>query len=177
LDDPARRSLEATCLPHLRAAYNLARWLTHDEHDAEDLVQEAFLRAIKYFESGSEVANARAWILKIVRNAFYTSRAQKKVDADAAPFNESVHSAGLDAFSPETAALRESDRELVRAALADLAVEFRETIVLRELEGLAYREIAEVLGVPLGTVMSRLARARAALAESLARRMKKELSP
>lgn len=177
MDDPAKRSVESACLPHLRAAYDLARWLTRDEHEAEDLVQEAYLRAIKYFDGAPEVANARAWLLKIVRNAFYTSRARKKADSGAASFDETVHGAGFDAFSPELAALRSSDREVVRAALGDLPVEFREAIVLRELEGLSYREISEVLGIPLGTVMSRLARARAALATSLARRLGKEASP
>jgi len=176
LDDAAKRTLEAACLPHLRAAYDLARWLARDEHEAEDLVQEAFLRAIKYFESAPEVANPRAWLLKIVRNAFYTARAQRK--PPAAPFDELVHAgkqAGGDASGPEAAALRSADRELVHAALAELPVEFRETIVLRELEGLAYREIALVLEIPIGTVMSRLARARKALAENIAKRSRQEL--
>jgi RNA polymerase sigma-70 factor (ECF subfamily) len=177
LDDVARRSFEATCLPHLRAAYNLARWLTRDEHDAEDLVQEAFLRATKYFESGPDVQNARAWLLRIVRNTFYTLRSQKKPDDGAASFDEAAHGGGSEALSPETLALRNADRELVRETLAELGVEHRETIVLRELEGLSYREIAEVTSLPIGTVMSRLARARAALSHALARRLKKELSP
>ncbi len=169
------RSLEALCLPHLRAAYDLARWLTRDAHEAEDVVQEAYLRAIKYQDG--EVENARAWLLRIVRNTFYTARSRQKLDRDAASFDEAMHSAGFDAFNPETAALRNADRELVREVLGELPVEFREAIVLRELEGLSYKEIGEVTGVPQGTVMSRLSRARQALATELGRRLKKELSP
>jgi RNA polymerase sigma-70 factor (ECF subfamily) len=166
------RSLEALCLPHLRAAYDLARWLTRDAHEAEDLVQEAYLRAIKY--SPAELANPRAWLLGIVRNAFYTERARRKLDV--APLDEEAH-AGSEAFDPELSAFRNADRELVREALGQLQVEFREAIVLRELEGLSYKEIAEVTGVPPGTVMSRLSRARRALAALLSRRLGKELAP
>jgi RNA polymerase sigma-70 factor (ECF subfamily) len=172
LDGSAKRSVEGTCLPHLRAAYNLARWLARDEHDAEDLVQEAYLRAIKYCDSAPQIGNARAWLLKIVRNTFYTSRSQKRPDEEAASFDEAVHTGALDPFNPETKALREADRELVHAALLELGAEFREALVLRELEGLSYREIGEVVGAPVGTVMSRLSRARKALAEALARHMK-----
>jgi RNA polymerase sigma-70 factor (ECF subfamily) len=171
--DSAERSPEDVCLPHLRAAYSLARWLTRDEHDAEDLVQEAFLRAIKYLDGAPEISNARAWLLRIVRNTFYSSRARSPA---ATPLDEAVHGSS-DAFDPEAALLRTADRELVHEALGELAVEFREAIVLRELEGLSYKEIAEVTGVPPGTVMSRLSRARRALAERLARRLGKELAP
>jgi RNA polymerase sigma factor (sigma-70 family) len=176
LEDPAKRSVEDACLPHLPAAYNLARWLTRNEHDAEDLVQEAYLRAIKYFDNAATL-NTRAWLLKIVRNAFYTARSQKRPDEKAAPFDEAVHSGSRDPFNPEAQALRSASRELVHEALSELGDEFREVLVLRELQGLAYREIAEVVGVPVGTVMSRLSRARTALAESLAKRSRKELSP
>ena len=169
------RSVEAMCLPHLRAAYNLARWLTRDDHDAEDLVQEAFLRAVKYFDGAFEIANARAWILRIVRNTFYTSRGRARAEDGAASFDETIHA--VDTFDPEASLLRMADRELVREALLDLGLEFREAIVLREIEGLTYKEIGEVAGVPVGTVMSRLARARKALAAALSKRMKKEPSP
>jgi RNA polymerase sigma-70 factor (ECF subfamily) len=167
------RSLEETCLPHLRAAYNLARWLTRDDHDAEDLVQEAFLRAVKYFDGAPD--NARAWLLKIVRNTFYSSRERTRADDGAAPFDEAIH--GVSTLEPDASLLREADRALVREALLELGDEFREAIVLRELEGLSYKEIGDVAGIPIGTVMSRLARARKALAAALAKRMKKEPSP
>ena len=176
MEDPAKRSVEDACLPHLPAAYNLARWLTRNEHDAEDLVQEAYLRAIKYFDDAAQI-NTRAWLLKIVRNAFYTTRSRKRPDDKASSFDEDVHSGGLDSFNPEAMALRSASRELVHEALSELGDEFREVLVLRELQGFAYREIAEVVGVPVGTVMSRLSRSRAALAEALARRSRKEPSP
>lgn len=175
MSDSTKRTVEALCLPHLRAAYDLARWLARDEHEAEDIVQEAYLRAVKYFESAPATGDARAWLLKIVRNTFYTARSQRRTEERAASFDELRHGLG-DAFDPELAALRDADRALVREALGELALEFRETLVLRELEGLSYKEIAEVLSVPIGTVMSRLARARKALAVALARRMKKEVS-
>jgi len=176
LDDSARRSLEASCVPHLRAAYNLARWLARDEHEAADVVQEASLRAVKYFEGASEIADARAWFLRIVRNTFYSSRSRAAPDRGAASFDEALHTGARDPFNPEATALRDSDREVVRAALRELALDFREALVLREIEGLSYKEIGAITGVPIGTVMSRLARARRALAEALARRTKKERS-
>ena len=176
MDERAKLSrFEEACLPHMRAAYDLARWLTRAGPDAEDIVQEAYLRALKYFDP-SEGKATRAWLLKIVRNTFYDSRAAKKRDARAAPFDEDVHSGGRDPFNPEAPALLAADREMLRAALEALGEEFREAIVLRELEGLSYKEIAEVAGIPLGTVMSRLARAREALARALAPRLKEELS-
>jgi RNA polymerase sigma-70 factor (ECF subfamily) len=164
---------EEACLPHLRAAYNLARWLARDPHEAEDVVQEAYLRALKYFDA-AVAGNARAWLLKIVRNTFYSARAAPRRDGRAAPFDEEIHSGGRDPFNPEAPALAAADRALLGEALATLREEFREAIVLRELEGLSYKEIAEVAGIPLGTVMSRLARAREALAEALAPRLRKE---
>src|SRR5438128_2740350 len=101
LDERTRLSqFEEACLPHMRAAYALARWLSRDEHQAEDLVQEAYLRALKYFEPGAG-ANARAWLLKIVRNAFYTARAERRPEARATAFDEEVHSGGEDPFNPE----------------------------------------------------------------------------
>ncbi len=176
MDEPARISrFEQACLPHLRAAYTLARWLTRDEHDAEDLVQEAFLRAMKYFDLSVD-EKARAWLLKIVRNTFYTWRAERKPDEGAVSFDEEIHGTGSHAFDPEAPLIESDDRELLRKAIKTLRTEFREVLVLREIEGLTYREIAEVAGIPLGTVMSRLARAREALAQALAPRMKGDLS-
>jgi RNA polymerase sigma-70 factor (ECF subfamily) len=152
---------ETTVLPHLDAAYNLARYVTRNAHDAEDIVQDACLRALKYFESfrGEEGTSARAWLLAIVRNTAYTWRRRGGVDALATEFDETQHSPVEVDDTP--------DRELLARALDGLAPEFREVIVLRELEGLSYKEISDVAGVPVGTVMSRLSRARTRLQEAL----------
>lgn len=164
---------EQTVLPHLGAAYNLARWLTRNNEDAEDVVQEACLRAFRYLE-GFHGANARAWLLAIVRNCFYTWRRQDRLRERTVPFNEELHDAAGEAGSPAQILIREADIQLVKTALEDLPAEYREVLVLRELEGMAYKEIAGIAGVPLGTVMSRLARARGRLQEVLAERMAKE---
>jgi RNA polymerase sigma-70 factor (ECF subfamily) len=145
-------------LPHLDAAYNLARWLTRNDQDAEDIAQEACLRAFKYWR-GFSGRDCRSWLLKIVRNTFYSWLRQRSVqpvltdDGETDPNADNVP-------DPESALIQNADRDMLRAALEDLAVEFREAIVLRELEGLSYKEIADIAGVPIGTVMSRLARAR-----------------
>lgn len=141
-------------LAHLDAAYTLARYLTRNDADAQDVVQDAALRALKYFAGfrGATAADGRAWFLAIVRNTAYTSRRRASGDA-AVEFNEEVHSDDA----------RVDDRSLaidLRQAVEQLPTEFREVIVLRELEGLSYKEISDVTGVPVGTVMSRLARAR-----------------
>ena len=145
-------------LPHLDAAYNLARWLTRNDHDAEDVVQEASLRAFKYW-TGFSHQNSRSWLLAIVRNTFYTWLRQRLPDAPHASDGE-LDDFDTDTPNPETAALREADREILQSALEDLPIEFREAIVLREMEGLSYKEIADIANVPVGTVMSRLARGR-----------------
>jgi len=142
-------------LPHLDAAYNLARWLTRSDQDAEDVVQEAFLRAFKYWK-GFSGRDSRAWLLAIVRNTFYSwikeQSGQRELSADG-----EVDEVGDSLPNPEIALLQNAARDKLRTALEDLPVEFREAIVLREIEGLSYKEIA---AVPIGTVMSRLARAR-----------------
>ncbi len=148
---------EQTVLPHLDAAYNLARWLTRNDADAADVVQEAFLRALKFF-GGFRGGDTRAWLLTIVRNACYTWLRRNRVNELATPFDEETHSVESD--DPETILLEGADREMLRQALEALPVEFREVVILRELEGLSYKEIAGVADVPVGTVMSRLARAR-----------------
>jgi len=155
---------EQTVLAHLDAAYNLARWLTRDDRDAEDVVQEAYLRAFQFFD-GFHGGNSRAWLLTIVRHTCYTwlrkNRAHESVVFDEElDFVES-------SVSTEELVLQNTDRQLLRHALEELPVEFREVIVLRELEGLSYKEIASIVDVPLGTVMSRLARARQRLQQSL----------
>ncbi len=148
---------EQAVLPHLDAAYNLARWLTRNDTDAADVVQEAFLRALKFF-GGFRGGDTRAWLLTIVRNACYTWLRRNRVNELATPFDEETHSVESD--DPETILLEGADREMLRQALEALPVEFREVVILRELEGLSYKEIAGVADVPVGTVMSRLARAR-----------------
>ena len=161
-----RERLEHDLLLHLDAAYNLARWLTRDDHDAEDMVQTAYLRALK-FVGGFHGVNARAWLLAIVRNACYTWLEQKRARGPATAFDEEIHGVESDALGPETRLLREEAQQSVRRAVEELPLELREVVVLRELEGLSYKEIAAIAGIPLGTVMSRLARARERLHQRL----------
>jgi RNA polymerase sigma-70 factor (ECF subfamily) len=150
---------QETVMPHLDAAYNLARWLTRNDQAAEDMVQESFVRAFKSF-GGYRGGDARAWILAIVRNTCYTWLAKNKAHAPAVEFNDEIETADSEAIDPAVLAERGADGEAVRAAIDGLPPEFREAVVLRELEGLSYREISAVLSVPIGTVMSRLSRAR-----------------
>jgi RNA polymerase sigma factor (sigma-70 family) len=164
---------EQAVLPHLDAAYNLARWLTRNDHDAQDVVQEAYLRAFRFWE-GYHGGDARAWLLAIVRNTCFTWMQQNRAPGAMTTFDEEVHSEESDAATPETLLLQSADQALVRQALEELPVHFREVLVLRELEGLSYKEIADVAGIPLGTVMSSLARARKRLRESLASSLAKE---
>ncbi len=160
---------EQILLPHLGAGYNLARWLTRNDHDAEDVVQEAYLRAFRAFDR-YRGGDPRAWLLTIVRNTCYTWLRRNQEAATEAASADDV--AADPATEPEAMWLRQADGQLLRAGLEALALEFREALVLRELEGLSYKEIADVTDVPLGTVMSRLARARKQLHTWLARRMK-----
>jgi RNA polymerase sigma factor (sigma-70 family) len=164
---------EQIVLPHLAAAYNLARWLVHNEHDAEDLVQEAFLRAFKSF-GGYYGGDSRAWVLTIVRNSCYTWLQQNRVLAHAESIDDHLDEVGMDFADPETLLLQSIDSQTVRQALQELPVEFREVVVLREMEFFSYKEIANVVDLPLGTVMSRLARGRKRLHALLAERMGKE---
>lgn len=155
-------------LPHLDAAYNLARWLMRNEVDAEDMVQDAYLRAFRYFD-GFAGTNARAWLLSIVRRVCYDALRRRSRDGisfeDAASpaFDDAIDGFVSRPVDPETSLLREADRALLDRLIAALPPLYREVIVLRELEELSYREIADVVGIPLGTVMSRLNRARALL--------------
>jgi RNA polymerase sigma factor (sigma-70 family) len=155
---------EDALLPHLDAAYNLARWLTRDERDAEDVVQEAYLRAFKHF-SAFKGGDARPWLLTIVRNTFYTWVHHNRLPKEMTPFEEENDTHVSDAPDPEMQLLKETDKQILRSALRKLPSEYLEVIVLREFEELSYKEIANVVHVPLGTVMSRLARARKRLAE------------
>jgi RNA polymerase sigma-70 factor, ECF subfamily len=168
LETTPRERFEQVVLPHMRAAYNLARWLTRNDEDAQDVVQEASLRAFRFF-GGFRGGDAKAWLLAIVRNVCYTGR-HRAPEATVA-FDEEIHDVGDEAPGPEGLLLQQASRQMLMEALADLPVEFREAIVLREVEGLSYREMAEVTQLPIGTVMSRLSRARTRLRRSLRERM------
>jgi RNA polymerase sigma-70 factor (ECF subfamily) len=168
LSEPSKRSrFEATVLPHLDAAYNLARWLTRDGHDAEDVVQEAFCRAFQFFD-GYRGGDARAWLLQVVRRTCYTWLARERGREPTLSYDDELHGEASEALNPEKLVLRRADQEMLREAVEALPLPFREVIVLRELEGLSYQEIAAVAGIPVGTVMSRLARARGRLQQRLA---------
>jgi RNA polymerase sigma factor (sigma-70 family) len=151
-------------LPHLDAAYNLARWLMRNEHDAEDMVQEAYLKAFRH-QAGYRGDDGRPWLLAIVRNTCYDRLKQHGV-RDNSAFDERIHSVGHSTTNPETSLLEKEKTELLREALGALSPEYREVLVLRELEELSYVEIASITKIPIGTVMSRLSRARKQLQES-----------
>ena len=166
-------SFEAVMLPHLDAAYNLARWLLRNEQDAQDVVQEAFLRAFKSF-GGFHGSSGRAWLLTIVRNTSYTLLKKNRVADLTTTFDEEIHTAGHESVSPATILEHSENAELIKEAMDELPAEFREILALRHQEGLSYKEIADIAQIPPGTVMSRLARARAKLREYLAARIGKE---
>jgi RNA polymerase sigma factor (sigma-70 family) len=158
-------------MAHLDAAYNLARWLTRDESDAEDVVQEACLRAFR-FQASFHGGNARAWLLAIVRNTYYTWLQKNRAQTLNVEFTDDTVAAvdydlATTADSVERLLQEDDTRQLVRRALERLPAEFREVIVLRELEDLSYREIAQIADIPLGTVMSRLSRARKLMLHAL----------
>jgi RNA polymerase sigma-70 factor (ECF subfamily) len=165
-------SFEALMLPHLDAAHNLAKWLLRNEQDAQDVVQEAYLRAFRSF-SGFRGTNGRAWLLTIVRNTSYTLLKKSHAVDLTTSFDEEIHATKHDSASPATILEQSEDAELITEAMDELPAEFREILVLRHQEGLSYKKIAEIAHIPPGTVMSRLARARAKLKEYLAARMSK----
>jgi RNA polymerase sigma-70 factor (ECF subfamily) len=157
---------EQTFLPHLDAAHNLARWLARNAQDAEELVQEAYLRAFEAYDS-FRGQSPKAWLLAIVRNTCYSRLRRASARGEPAEFDEQTHTPESVAGDPESLALKAEDGRLLAGALEELPEEYREAIVLRELEELSYKEIAAIAGVPIGTVMSRLARARERLYRSL----------
>jgi len=168
VDESERLKLfEQTVLPHLDAAYNLARWLAGNDHDAQDVTQEASLRAFKFF-GGFRGGNARSWLLTIVRNTFYNWLRKNRPAEIAGELDDEALMVEDVSLNAETINLRLADADAVRRAIAELPVEFREIIVLREMEGFSYKEIADLSDVPIGTVMSRLARARKQLQKLLA---------
>jgi RNA polymerase sigma factor (sigma-70 family) len=166
---------ETVIMPHLDAAYNLARWLTRSEHDAQDVVQDAFLRAFKFFD-GFRGANSRSWLLSIVRNASYNWLQKNRKSEVTSVFDEELHEAEAVVSDPLAPLLRDAEQQLVRQAIEELPVEFREVTILRELEGMSYKEIAEINEIPIGTVMSRLARARKQLQTQLTEKLRQERS-
>jgi RNA polymerase sigma-70 factor (ECF subfamily) len=151
------RNFEGLFLLYFDAAYNLARWLMQNEADAEDAVQEAYLRAFRFF-NGFRGENSRAWILKIVRNICYSHLQKNQTNNITDEFDEELLI--VNTANPESILIRKIDQQFLKTSLGKLPVDFREVLVLRELEGFSYKEIADILGLPPGTVMSRLARAR-----------------
>jgi len=176
-DEEKRARFERLVLPHLDAAYSLATWLVRDDAQAEEAVQESCLRAFRYFDA-LRGDDARPWLLGIVRNTCYSLLQRSRQDGAPLPFDEegcgedAVAAGAVVSFplNPEAAAIREADRERVRSSLLALPLEFREAVVLREIHGLSYREIASACEVPIGTVMSRIARGRRLLQQSLSER-------
>ena len=166
-------SFEETMLPHLDAAHNLARWLLRNEQDAQDVVQEAYLRAFKSFD-GFHGSNGRAWLLTIVRNTSYTFLKKNKAVDLTTPFDDEIHAIGHESASPATILGHVEDKELMRNAIDKLPAGFREILTLRHQEGLSYKKISEIAQLAPGTVMSRLARARAKLREYFAAEIGKE---
>jgi RNA polymerase sigma-70 factor (ECF subfamily) len=163
-------SFEQAMLPHLDAAHNLARWLLRNEQDAQDVVQEAYLRAFRSF-AGFRGTSGRAWLLTIVRNTSYTLLKKNRAADLTTPFDEEIHASGDESASPATLLEHAEDSELIKNAMEELPAEFREILILRHQESLSYNEIGETLKIPIGTVMSRLARARGKLKEYLAARI------
>jgi RNA polymerase sigma-70 factor (ECF subfamily) len=159
-------NFEQDVLPHLDAAYNLARWLMRNDQDAQDVVQESYLRAFRFF-SGFRGGDARAWLMKIVRNTCYTWLHANRPLQDAAEFDENVSPTDYHAPNPEELLLQNDRGNLLHQALENLPASLREVLVLREIEGMSYRDIADITGVPLGTVMSSLSRARGRLRQAL----------
>jgi RNA polymerase sigma-70 factor (ECF subfamily) len=168
-DDENRRRFELLAMPHLDAAYNLARWLTHNEHDAQDVVQEALMRAMRYI-GGFRGDGARAWLLQIVRHTCYSWLKENRPAAMLTiddPEDAWQHLAAPSANEPPAIAMRKADRVQINEAIAGLPIAFREVLVLRELEELSYADIARIAEIPIGTVMSRLARARGLMRTAL----------
>lgn len=176
MDNPGKlRRFERIVLPHLDAAHNLARWLTRNASDAEDVTQEAMLRAFRFFE-GFRGEQARPWLLRIVRNTFYDWREQNRIAERSSSLEEETLEVESASLGPPELHQQNLDARLLHETLAELPAEFREVLALRELEECSYKEIASVMNIPMGTVMSRLARARQQLAQLLRQRLAGEQS-
>jgi RNA polymerase sigma factor (sigma-70 family) len=161
------RSFEEILLPHLDAAFNYARWLTKNDADAEDVVQDAYVRALRFFSS-LRGEDARAWLLTIVRNTWYGRFPRRAGSGVTTVADEDADTRADVGPDPEAQLIQQQTIEQVRRALEALPADFREVLVLRELEGMSYKEIAAIVGIPIGTVMSRLARARERFADVIA---------
>jgi len=161
-------------LPHMDAAYNLARWILGSPADADDVVQEAFLRALRFFD-GFRGGDSRAWLLKIVRNTSYSWLRKNRPATFAEEFDETLHSTENTTANAETQLLSRAETDRLKKALETLPLAFREVLVLREIEGLSYKEIADVTGAAMGTVMSSLSRARQKLRSELSATAVKEV--
>jgi RNA polymerase sigma factor (sigma-70 family) len=166
---------EAMALPHFGAAYNLARWLVRNDRDAEDVVQEAYLRAFRSFD-GYRGGDSRSWLLTIVRNACYTWLQQNRSSQLNDPIEDRLDEVGSSTENPETLLLQTANAQLVRQALEELPIEFREVVIMREMEDLSYKQISAIADLPIGTVMSRLARGRKRLRKLFQSRISKETS-
>jgi RNA polymerase sigma-70 factor, ECF subfamily len=173
LEGEERERFESTVLPHLDAAFNLARWILRSPVDAQDVTQEAVLRAYRFFPT-FRAGNARAWLLQIVRNCCYSWLQKQNVFENVNEIEESA--LPVQKSTPESLALANADRSRLAAALENLSTSFREILVLRELEGCSYKEIAAITGKPIGSVMSALARARQQLRNSLTQPSRVEAS-
>ena len=177
-DDEKRRRFELLVLPHLDAGLNLARWLTHNDHDAQDVVQEAFARAIRYID-GFRGDNPRGWLLQIVRNTCFSWLKENR-PAELLVLNDAddvLHEiAAPAADEPPTMAMRSADRLQINQAIAALPIVYREVLVLRELDDFSYKDIARIADIPIGTVMSGLARARSLMQQALRLRERPLLS-
>jgi RNA polymerase sigma-70 factor (ECF subfamily) len=169
-------SFEQVVLPHLDAAYNLARWLTRNEQDAQDVVQEACLRAFRFFPD-YRGGDARAWLMKIVRNTCYSWLRTNRPLQDAAEFDETLFPPDSRVPNPEEVVLQNDRGTLVRKAMEELPSNIRELPILREIEGMSYREIADITGIPAGTVMSSLSRARGRLRQALTSLVNRDTAP
>jgi RNA polymerase sigma-70 factor (ECF subfamily) len=168
MEEDGQARFAASVLPHLDAAYNLARWLVRDGHDAQDVVQDALVRALRHFD-GFRGGDPRPWLLAIVRNAAFAWLGARRPNEAEVPDDEldAALAVGAPPSDPEALAIRSAQRREIDAAIAALPIAFREALVLRELEELSYRDIARITDVPIGTVMSRLSRARHLLAAAL----------
>jgi RNA polymerase sigma-70 factor (ECF subfamily) len=168
MDEASKLALfEQAIVPHLNAAHNLARWLTRDRQDAEDVVQEAYLRAFRFFD-GFHGGDGRAWLLTVVRNTCLSwIRRRTGPESTSVEFDEHVHRGADEGKNVEEVLVRNSKIESLRACIEALPTEYREVIVMRELQELSYREISEIVGIPIGTVMSRLSRGRMRLLDCM----------
>jgi RNA polymerase sigma-70 factor, ECF subfamily len=160
-------SFETLAMPIFAPLYNFAHWLTHNREEAEDLVQETYMKALKGFGSFEPGTNFRAWMYRILRNTFLTSRSGLSAKMTV-PLDHEDNVVGRPADSPEAVLLARADQEMIHSTLERLPVQFREVILLCDIEEMSYQEIAEILGIPIGTVMSRLSRARKSMRELLA---------